>query len=143
MDKEIIKQIIIESQEFKLPQIIPREIEIPLSSQTIVAIPGPRRSGKTYLLFLLMDKLITQGLLRKQILYINFDDPRLLPSNAKDIETIFESYRELYPEQRNKKNFIFFDEIQNVKEWEIGVRRIYDTKKFNVFLTGSSSKLLS
>lgn len=143
MQKETIKQVIIESQGVKFPKIFPREIDIPLSSQKIIALTGPRRSGKTYILFLLIKKLIARGISPEQILYINFDDPRLLPANAQDIETVLESYRELYPEHRNKINFIFFDEVQNVQEWEIGVRRIYDTKKFNIVLTGSSSKLLS
>jgi len=56
---------------------------------------------------------------------------------------ILESFKELYPEHIDDINFVFFDEIQNVKDWEIGIRRIYDTKKFRIFLTGSSSKLLS
>jgi predicted AAA+ superfamily ATPase len=143
MNKETIKQVIIESQENVFPKMVPREIEIPLSSKKIITITGPRRSGKTFLFFLLIKKLIAKGISINRILYINFDDPRLLPSNSQDIELILESYRELYPEQRNKNNFIFFDEIQNVKDWEIGIRRIYDTRKFNIFLTGSSSKFLS
>jgi len=143
MNKEMIKRVIKESQEFRFPKIVPRELEIPLSSQKIISITGPRRSGKTYLLFLLMDKLISQAISPERIVYINFDDPRLLPFNARDIETILEGYRELYPEHRNEINFIFFDEIQNVKDWEIGIRRIHDIRGFNIFLTGSSSKLLS
>lgn len=143
MDREIIKQIIKESQETHFPKIIPREIKIPLSSQKIITITGPRRSGKTYLLLLLMQKLVSKGVPVEKFLYINFDDPRLLPCNAKDLEIILESYYELYPELKDKTNFVFFDEIQNVTDWEIGVRRIYDTRKFNIFLTGSSSKLLS
>lgn len=143
MNKETIKQVIKEYQEAAFPKMVPREIEIPLSSQKIIAVTGPRRSGKTYLLFLLMKRLINQGVLRERILYVNFDDPRLLPFSAQDMEILLESYRELYPELRNKVNFIFFDEIQNVKDWEIGVRRIFDTKKFHLFLTGSSSKFLS
>lgn len=143
MNKDIIKQVIKESQEFRLPKLVPREIEIPITSQKIIALTGPRRSGKTYLLFLLINKLISQDISPQRILYVNFDDPRLLPSNALDLEATLESYRELYPELRNKINYIFFDEIQNVKNWEVGVRRIYDTRKFHIFLTGSSSKLLS
>jgi len=143
MNKGILKQVIKESQEISFPRIVPREIEVPLSSRKIIAITGPRRSGKTFYLYLLVKKLIAKGVLRERVVYINFDDPRLLPANARDIEDILESYRELYPELRNKVNFIFFDEIQNVTEWEIGIRRIHDTKKFNIFLTGSSSKLLS
>jgi predicted AAA+ superfamily ATPase len=143
MNKRIVKEVIKEFQEWELPEVLPREIDAPLSSQKIIAIVGPRRSGKTYLLFWLIKKLLSGNISAEQIIYFNFDDPRLLPSDAKDIELILEAYRELYPEHRKKINYLFFDEIQNVKDWEIGVRRIYDTRKFRIFLTGSSSKLLS
>ncbi|MFC1546794.1 AAA family ATPase, partial [bacterium] len=141
--KEIIKQVIRESQEILYPPLFQREIKIPLKSNKIISIIGPRRSGKTYLLYLLIKDLKNKGISNERIIYINFDDPRLLPFNSKGLELILESYRELYPNHRNKKNYIFFDEIQNVKDWEIGIRRIYDTNKFHVFVTGSSSKLLS
>ena len=143
MDKEVIKTIIIENQERKIPWLIERDIEIPLRSQKIIAITGPRRSGKTYLLFQIIKKLKEEGIGKEQILYISFDDPRILPTDSRGIELIFDAYRELYPNYSNKTNYLFFDEIQNVKEWEIGVRRIHDTKIFKIFLTGSSSKLLS
>jgi len=142
MDKEIIKQVIVESQESKLPEIVSRDIEIPLSSQKIITITGPRRAGKTYLVFYLISNLIEQGIPRERIIYINYDDPRLLPFSAKDIELILEAYQELHPEYREETNYIFLDEIQNVKDWEIGIRRLYDTRRFRIFLTGSSSKLL-
>lgn len=143
MDKDIIKTLIKEFQETALPKLFPRDIEIPLSSSKIVALTGPRRSGKTSLIFLLVEKLIANGVLIEQIVYINFDNPRLLPATARDLETIMEGYWELYPQHRDKINYLFLDEIQNVKDWELGIRRIYDTKKFNLFITGSSSKLLS
>lgn len=143
MNKRIVKEVIKEFQEWELPEALPREIDVPSSPQKIIAIVGPRRSGKTYLLFWLIKKLLSENISAEQIIYFNFDDPRLLPCDAKDIELILEAYRELYPEHRKKINYLFFDEIQNVKDWEIGVRRIYDTRKFRIFLTGSSSKLLS
>jgi predicted AAA+ superfamily ATPase len=142
MNKEIIKQVIVEFQESKLPEIIPRDIEIPLSSQKIITITGPRRSGKTYLILYLIKSLIEQKIPRERIIYINFDDPRLLPFSAKDIELIISSYYELYPEYREEINYIFLDEIQNIKDWEIGIRRLHDIQRFRIFLTGSSSKLL-
>ncbi|MEW6676102.1 MAG: ATP-binding protein [Nitrospirota bacterium] len=123
--------------------MLPREVDIPLSSQKIIAIVGPRRSGKTYLLFLVIKRLLSQGLSPEQIIYLNFDDPRLLPCDANGIELILQAYRELYPEHLKKHNYLFLDEIQNVKDWELGVRRIYDTRRFRIFLTGSSSKFLS
>jgi predicted AAA+ superfamily ATPase len=56
---------------------------------------------------------------------------------------VFECYFELYPHLHRELNYAFLDEIQNVKDWELGVRRIYDTRSFRLFLTGSSSKFLS
>ena len=143
MTKEILKQVIKEGQEFPFPKIVPREIEIPVRPKKIVALYGPRRSGKTFFLFLLMKKLLAEKVLREQFLYCNFDDPRLLPATALNLEKLVESYFEMYPDLRDKENFIFLDEIQNVENWEIGVRRIYDSGKFKVFVTGSSSKFLS
>lgn len=143
MDKELLKQIIIEWQEFSFPNLIERDYRIPLDSMKIITITGPRRSGKTSLIFLLIQRLLKKGIKKEQILFINFDDPRLMPFDAPGIENLMNSYRELYPENLNKINFIFFDEIQSVRDWEIAVRRLYDTKKFRIFLTGSSSKMLS
>lgn len=143
MDKTIIKRVILESQEKKLPWLIERDLNVNLKTKKIIAITGPRRSGKTYFLFQIMKMLLKNGVSKKQILYINFDDPRLLPMDSIGIELLYESYKELYPDFNNRDNFIFFDEIQNVKDWEIGVRRLYDTQNFKIFITGSSSKLLS
>lgn len=143
MDKLLLKQIIKEFQELKIPLIYPRDIEIPLDSRKIIAISGPRRSGKTFLLFEQIKKLLNQKVSRERILYINFDDPRLLPFSAKEMEDLLEAYFELYPFLKDETNFAFFDEIQNVKDWERSIRRIYDSRNFRIFLTGSSSKFLS
>lgn len=140
---EVIKEVILEFQEGELPEVIPREIEVPLSSKKVVAITGPRRSGKTYFLYGLIKRLTKESIPIGQIVYINFEDPRVLPCDAMGLELILQSYRELYPELVKKTNYLFLDEIQNVKDWEIGVRRIHDTGNFRIFLTGSSSKLLS
>lgn len=143
MNKEVMKEAIKEFQEGELPELIQREINIPLSSSKIISIVGPRRSGKTYLLFALMKRLLSQNISKEQIIYLNFDDPRFLPCDASGIELALRAYRELYPEHIRKTNYLFLDEIQNVKDWELGVRRIHDIRKFRIFITGSSSKFLS
>ncbi len=143
MNKTIIKQAIKEFQEFRFPLIYPRDIEIPLNSKKIIAVSGTRRSGKTFLLFYQIKKLLDREISREKILYINFDDPRLLPFDSEDMENLLEAYFELYPSLKNQINFAFFDEIQNVKGWERSIRRIYDSQNFKIFLSGSSSKFLS
>ncbi len=96
MNKEIIKEAILEFQEERLPDLIEREIDIPLSSSKIISIFGPRRSGKTSLLFALMKKPLSQNILREQIIYLNFDDPRFLPCDANGMELILQAYQESF-----------------------------------------------
>lgn len=80
---------------------------------------------------------------RERILYINFEDERILPLNARDLNALLEAYYELYPEYLGSLIYLFFDEVQNVEGWELFVRRLYDRGDLKIFLTGSSSKMLS
>ena len=144
MKKEMLKRLIVEFHESELPELIERKIiDVDLETKKIVSIIGPRRCGKTYYLFYLMKKLIQQGIDKTRILYVNFEDERILPFSVKDFDLIIEAYFELYPENKEKEIYAFFDEVQNVNGWEVAVRRIYDREKMKIFVTGSSSKLLS
>jgi len=78
---------------------------------------------------------------KKDILYINFEDPRIYPFTAADIDVLIEAYQELYPERTIQ--YLFFDEIHEITDWERAVRYLDDKKLYKIFLTGSSSKLLS
>ena len=77
------------------------------------------------------------------MIYLNFEDDRLHNLTITDLDLILESYYELYPALRNQKTYWFFDEIQNIQGWEKFIRRIHDTENCQIFITGSSSKLLS
>ncbi len=142
MNKEKLKVVITEFHEEELPQLIEREIDIDLKTKKIIALFGPRRAGKTYCFYGIIKKLISQGLEKDRVLYINFEDDRILPFSVSDFESLLEAYYELYPKNKGKEIRFFFDEIQNVKGWETAVRRIGDREKSRIFLTGSSSKLL-
>ncbi len=61
----------------------------------------------------------------------------------QDLDQFIEGYYELFPHKREEKIYIFLDEVQNIQGWELFVRRIYDTLNTQLFITGSSSKLLS
>ena len=78
-----------------------------------------------------------------RIVYINFEDDRLFPIELQNMTELVDAYYELYPGNRDKKVYFFLDEIQNVAYWEKFIRRIYDTLHVEIFITGSSSKLLS
>lgn len=136
--KEIIKQIIEEFHLRKPLEVIEREYDIPLDSKKIISLIGPRRSGKTFLLYQLMKKLED----KTSILYLNFEDDRL-NLEQKDFNIIFEAYFELYPDKQGEDIYVFFDEVQEIDGWEKFVRRIYDTITDKIFITGSSAKLLS
>src|SRR4029077_4278782 len=74
---------------------------------------------------------------------INFEDDRLLLLNDQKLAELVDAFYALYPENHERKGYLFFDEIQNVENWPLVIRRLHDTKNAEIFLTGSSSKLLS
>jgi len=140
--KEILKAIIREFHLGKLPKLIQRETTLPLNSNKIITLTGPRRAGKTYLLFQQIQELINQKIPKEKIIYINFEDERLnLSINTLDL--ILQAYKELYPDISINECYFFFDEVQNVKGWERFVRRVYDSVNKNIFITGSNSKFFS
>jgi predicted AAA+ superfamily ATPase len=138
--KEVIKSIIKDFHKSPKHNYKERNLSVPLNSKKIITIIGSRRTGKTYFLYQLMDKLPV-NVKRQDLIYINFEDERL-NLKGEDLHLIIESYYELYPENKNQLYF-YFDEIQNIQNWERFVRRIYDTVSKNIVITGSSSKLLS
>jgi predicted AAA+ superfamily ATPase len=141
--KTLFKRLITDFHESPpKQQIIPRDYAIPLNSRKIISLIGVRRSGKTFLLYALIQQL-RQQIDPRNIVYINFEDDRLYPLTLKDLDDLIEAYFELYPDNREDKLYFFLDEIQNVPDWERFVRRIYDTLNLQIFVTGSSSKLLS
>jgi len=142
MKKEIFKVLISDFIEKELPAIYNRDISIPLNSNKIISVIGARRVGKTYFLFSLIKKL-REKKGNDKIVYLNFEDDRLFPLTLSDMNSFVEAYYELYPQNKKKTVYFFFDEIQIVEKWEMFIRRIYDSEKCKIFLTGSSSKLLS
>jgi uncharacterized protein len=140
--KEVLKNIILENQQFQFPEIKERNLEIPNNIGIIVSLIGTRRSGKTYLLYKKIVDLIKNGIDRNKIVLINFEDERI-ELNGNNLDLIIQSYRELFPEINLSDVYFFFDEIQNTNSWEKFIRRIFDTLSRNIFITGSNSKLLS
>ena len=140
--KDVFKLVIKEFHEFKFPEIKERDLIWPLKTNKIITLSGPRRSGKTYYFYQII-KNLTKKIDLSRIIYINFEDDRLFPLNLTDLNNLLEAYFELYPDNKGKNIYCFFDEIQNIKNWELFIRRIYDKEKVKIFLTGSSSKLLS
>lgn len=140
--EEILRTILYEWQERKLPKIIKREIKIEAEGQTplrkATVVTGFRRSGKTYLLFSLIKKLLS-FYSRQQVIYINFEDERL-PQTTGILSNLLPTIQSTFGK---KPQFLFLDEIQNIPSWSKWLRRILDTEAIKIFVTGSSSKMSS
>lgn len=122
---------------------INRNYKFPESKNTIKVAIGMRRTGKTYFLYQTIRKFLDDGIPLKRILYINFEDDRILPLDYKSMGKIIDSWYTLYPENHNHCCLIFLDEVQNVEQWALVLRRLLDSKNVQIYVTGSSAKLLS
>lgn len=138
------KKVIVQWREFRIPKTLPRDVNINLDIDFILTVTGPRRAGKTYLCFQTIHHLLKNDISKENILYINFEDEKLIGADANDLNTLLDTYYELSDINNNQKIYLFLDEIQNVKNWDVWIRRIHDTEQnIKIVLTGSSSKLLS
>ena len=140
--KEIFKKIIVEFQKTKISLIL-RNLKLPIDLKKVITVYGPRRCGKTYLFYQTIQELHGRNITPARILYINFEDERILPFRKEDWQTLLDAYFELYPENLNKKVYLFLDEIQEAPLWEKFIRRLSEKENFRIFVTGSSSKLLA
>ena len=138
-----MKYLFVQWLERPLPSCLERDVAVHLDSGKVICLIGIRRTGKTFLLFDFMQKLISSGVDRRQIIYLNFDDDRIYPVTSNQLDLILQAHGELYPDYQTQKRYIFLDEVQAVPGWERYVRRLYDTENVQIFVTGSSSHLLA
>jgi len=105
-----------------------KDVLTEIENSQIKVILGPRRSGKSIFCFSL--------LANKSFAYVNFDDENLIKVDNYDLilESIFEIYGSV--------EYLFFDEIQNLKQWELFVNKL-KRRKYKIVLTGSNANLLS
>lgn len=122
---------------------VPRHYQFPEAKNMIKVAIGMRRSGKTYFLFQTMRQLLSEQVPIGRILYINFEDDRILPMDYKSMGQLIDSWYSLYPDHHDHCCYLFLDEVQNVEGWALVLRRILDTKNVQIYVTGSSAKLLS
>lgn len=118
------------------------ELQSVIESKDIVVLMGPRRAGKTTVLFQIMDLLEQQGVPQKAMLHLNLEEPAFaLELGIELLEKIYNNFREhVCPEG---KAYLFLDEIQNIHQWERWIRARNETENIKIFITGSSSRLMS
>jgi uncharacterized protein len=121
-----------------------RDVRLPAVPNKAIAVIGMRRSGKTTFLWQILADRLNQGIERDGLLYLGLEEERLAGMTGADLGIVVEEYFRLHPEWRGGKRATFFlDEIQVVQGWERFARRILDTERIELFLSGSSAKLLS
>ena len=137
MNHEVIKQVIYEQHAIIRSAVI-NERAYTFEPNANYILTGLRRSGKSTLLFSIVQKLIADGADWNQIVYVNFEDERLVEFELADFSDLVEVSSEL----SDKTPYFFLDEVQNVDGWERFARRMADAKE-HVYITGSNSKMLS
>jgi len=145
-----LKQIIIDSSQISIDHYINRDdyftwCKNGLNNDFIKVITGFRRTGKSFLLKQLKQYLIkNNNVPEENIFFINFEHDILAKNNQiEDLRKMLELFETQIAQ--DGKIYLFLDEIQNVKYWEKFIRTIYDSQKnkYNIYLTGSNSALLS
>lgn len=137
MNKELFRAIISENQEFigSIP-LVERPLHLEESGNYVFV--GVRQAGKSYLLYQRVKELLGCGINLQDIVYVNFDDERLLGMTTDDFDLILQAYYSMHGGQP----IFFFDEIQNVDGWANFARRLAN-QKHRVYVTGSNAKMLS
>ena len=137
MDKETIKQILVENHEFiSKVELVRRDVFFEDTGNYVLV--GSRRAGKTYCLLQVIKDMLSKGAYLSSILYINFEDERLLELKVTELSLITEAFKEMF----HSTPVYFLDEIQNIDGWEKFARRLADSGE-RVFITGSNAKMLS
>lgn len=138
MNRDILRQVIIDQREMYVDaQIVHREYII--EDGVNCCFVGIRRAGKSTLMYQRIRELMDRGVPVEKILYVNFEDERLVEMTAADLNMILELGYEI---SGGEKPYVFLDEIQNIDGWSKFARRIAD-QKYSVCITGSNSRMLS
>ena len=141
--KDRLRILLEEYWKRDLPKTIEREYDIDMESQLISDVIGPRRAGKTYLMYLTIRKLIEKGVDKKSTFYVNFERRLLYPITSEYFNDIVEIIYEEGVLRENEWIYLFLDEVQRVDGWERFVRSIYDEfkGKIKIVISGSTSEL--
>ncbi len=140
MEKNLLKEVLLDQKQWlhSMQTGTPREKLQEITGHTslphCVLLSGIRRSGKSTLLTQIIDRAYS----RDGVYFLNFDDERLVTFTVEDFPVLHEIFMELFGERK----VFFLDEIQNVKKWELFVRRMQE-RGYKFFITGSNASLLS
>ena len=138
MEKNKILSYMIDKKENIRALKVFSRTSIKFTENFVNVLIGPRRAGKTYFFYDLILNVLK--LKDEEFIFIDFEDSALVDINLNDFMEAINLHEEYYKE---KPKYLFFDEIQSVNKWEEAIRTIFETKRYIIFLSGSSSKVLS
>ena len=137
MEIELLKRVIVSNRQL-VADIPVLNRSYSLDAAMNYVFTGVRQSGKTYLIYQSIQELLRQGIDIRTIVYINFDDERLIGFAPADFELLLQAHYQM----DERKPVLFLDEIQNVPAWEKFARRMAN-EKHRVYITGSNAQMLS
>ena len=131
IQKELLKQVMLDNRmSVERQVVIPRRLH--MKDFTNYVLVGVRRAGKSFMLYQQMQENLREGITWDQMIYINFEDERLMGMQAEDLNLLLEVHGILSPH----RPMLFLDELQNIEGWEKFARRLADNK-YKVYITGS------
>ena len=129
--------ILNKQEEIARTRIFFRDVELKPSKEFITVITGPRRAGKTYIIY---EYIRRKKLSHEDYIFLDFEDLELIDATAKGVLEIIEEFS---VKVGKEPKYIFLDEIQSLDKWEKLLYSLYNKKRYYIVVTGSNSKLLS
>lgn len=143
MRKDVIKSLIAMRQNEIPFDVIERDLRLPINRKKIITVPGVRRCGKSTMMGIAINNLVHEGVPKENILWLGFDDERLINMSSDELDNVIVAYMEMFPNIQIKDVHMFFDEIQLIKDWEYFVLRVYKSYCKNIYVCGSNATMLS
>ena len=127
----LVQEKILDFEQLGIPEVFSRDLQLlpiqkPERNNLAQVIVGARRCGKTYRLFQEMHDVIAAGYDPKTMLYFNFEDERLKPYSSDLLADVVDTFFAMRPAAKEEGCFLFFDEIQEVPDWSLFLRRVID-----------------
>lgn len=142
--RETVKEKLGDAVGCAFPAFTPREADTAVVPGKARAVIGMRRSGKTTFLYQCLAERLAEGIARERLVYFNFEDERLDGVEAADLGILLDEYYRSFPSLRKEQRVTWcLDEIQIIPGWEKFVRRMMDGENVEIFLSGSSARMLS
>ncbi len=143
MNEDALLPVIAEwLEETEIPSFVPRTVDLPdpANLRRILAIVGPRRAGKTFLMYQLIAGMEEKGLAhRKEILFVDFEDYRLVGFTTRSVDALLTAFQRL---TGSPPRHLFFDEVQRLGDWSRVLRTLHNQRRYNIVVSGSNSSLL-